>query len=169
MINKSQIQNNLTQINNFYNNSKRPKATLYFSKLAILELCGWIEESMDDVIKTYSKRHLKKSDNLRLVENQIIKRTYSFEYGQHFRNMLIQVIGIINVEKLEDNLDKTKFDIMQSTLISLKECRDKQAHTHLKDVTINIDSPSITQTRFQNVYNGLKNIESCIRITKIWE
>ena len=167
MINKGQIQKNLLQISNSYNKSKRPRQTLYFSKLAILELCGWIEESMDNVIQAFANRRLQKPANLTFVEKQVIRRTYSFDYDQHFRNMLIQVIGIINVERLEDNLDKTKFDIMKSTLSSLKECRDKQAHTHLKDTTMIIDAPSITQNRFQIVYDGLKDIESCVRKMKL--
>lgn len=167
MINKGQIEKNLTQIHNSYNKSRRLRQTLYFSKLAILELCGWIEESMDNVIQISAYRRLKKPDNLTFVEKQIIKRTYSFEYDQHFRNMLIQVIGIINVERLEDNLDRTKLDMMKSTLATLKECRDKQAHTHLKDTTMIIDAPSVTQSRFQIVYDGLKDIESCIRKMKL--
>ena len=57
--------------------------------------------------------------------------------------------------------------MMKSTLVSLKECRDKQAHTHLKDTTAIIDAPSFTQSRFQIVYDGLKDIESCIRQMKL--
>ena len=167
MINKGQIQKNLIQIDNSYIKSKRPRQTLYFSKLAILELCGWIEESMDNIVQTFAGRRLRKPANLTFIEKQVIRRTYSFEYDQHFRSMLIQVFGIINVERLENNLDKTKFDIMKSTLISLKECRDKQAHTHLKDTTMIIDAPSTTQNRFRIVYDGLKDIESCIRKMKL--
>jgi len=71
------------------------------------------------------------------------------------------------VEKLENNLDVTKFHIMKSTLGSLKQCRDTQAHTHIRGITQRIDSPSLTQNRFQKIYEGLKDFESCIRRMKI--
>lgn len=135
---------------------------MYFSKLAILELCGWIEESMDNIIKAFTK-HLNKPANQKFVEEQVIEPTYGFEYHRHFRAMLIQVIGVISVERLEANLNQTKFDLMKSALGSLKKSRNDLAHTHVKDTTVRIDAPSITQNRFQIVYDGLKDIESCIR------
>jgi len=166
MINKEQIQNNLVQINNSYNKSKRRRQALYFSKLAILELCGWIEESMDDIIDTLAKC-LNKPANLKFVKEEVIEHTYGFEYHRYFRPMLIQVIGVINVERLEADLDQTKFDMMKSALTSLKKSRNELAHTHVKDTTARIDAPTITQNRFQMVYDGLKDIESCIRKMKL--
>ncbi len=167
MINKQRIQSNLKQLNNLYNNSKGLMQPLYFSKLAVLEVCGWVEESMDDVIITCAKRHLRQPEHIRFVENQVVRRVHGFDYDQHFRSMLIQVIGIISVERLERQLNETKFDIMKSALISLKESRDKQAHTHLKDATATIDAPSATQGRFHDVYHGLKDFESCVRRLKL--
>jgi hypothetical protein len=166
MINKGQIQSSLVQINNSYNKSRRRRQALYFSKLAILELCGWIEESMDNIIETFTK-HLNKPANLAFVREQVIEHTYGFEYHRYFRPMLIQVIGVINVERLEANLNQTKFDMMKSSLASLKKSRNDVAHTHVKDTTVRIDAPSITQNRFQIVYDGLKDIESCIRKMKL--
>ena len=162
MINKGQIYNNLVQINNSYNKSKRRRQALYFSKLAILELCGWIEESMDSIVEAFTKR-LNQPANITFVKEQVIEPTYGFEYHKHFRAMLIQVIGVINVERLEANLNQTKFDLMKSTLGSLKKSRNDLAHTHVKDITVRIDAPSTTKNRFEKVYDGLKDIESCIR------
>lgn len=167
MIAKTHIQTNLTQINNLYQKSTSQKHALYYAKLAILELCGWIEESMDEIAWRCANRHLRNSDNLKFVETHIIKRTYSFVYDTHFRNMLIQVLGIIKLEKLEHNLDPTKLHLMKSTLDTLKTCRDNEAHTHLKGTTKRLDAPSVTQSRFHLVYDGLKDVEACIRKMKI--
>lgn len=163
MINKRQIQNNLNQINKLYRKNIGNRKALFYSKLAILELCGYIEESMDDMIQSLAKRHLKEKNNLDYIDDPVIKRTYGFDYNSDFRNMLIQLIGVINIEKLENNVDATKFHTMKSTLGSLKQCRDLQAHTHIKGTTQRIDSPSLTQNRFQKIYEGLKDVESCIR------
>ena len=140
---------------------------LFYSKLAVLELCGWIEESMDDMIQILAKKYLKEQINLNYIEDPVIKFTHGFKYKGDFRNMLIQLIGVINVEKLENNLDSTKFHIMKSTLGSLKECRDKQAHTHIKGIRQIIDSPSLTKDRFWKIYEGLKDFESCVRKMKL--
>jgi hypothetical protein len=51
MIAKTYILNNLSTIEKLYNDSSSIKNSLFYSKLAILELCGWTEESMDDIIK----------------------------------------------------------------------------------------------------------------------
>ncbi len=162
MINKTEIQSNLTQLDNLYKRARTPKKSSFYSKLAILELCGWIEESMDDIIRGYTNKHLKEQKNLKFVE-ALIGQTHSFIYKANFKNMLIQIIGIVNVEKLEQVFDERKFTQMTSSLGVLKQRRDDQAHTHIKDTTPTIDAPSVTKNRFQNVYEGLKDIESCIR------
>ncbi len=151
------------QLNSLYQENMGNRKALFYSKLAVIELCGWIEESMDDMIQILAKMYLKEQINLEYIEDPVIKRTHGFHYNSDFRIMLIQLIGVINVEKLENNLDATKFHIMKSTLGSLKQCRDKQAHTHIKGITQRIDSPSLTQNRFQKIYEGLKDVESCIR------
>jgi len=166
MINKTEIQSNLTQLDNLYKRAKTLKKGSFYSKLAILELCGWIEESMDDVVGCCATRHLKEPDNLKLVK-RTIKSTHSFEYDSNFKEMLASVIGIINVEKLERNLDQKKFQQMRAALHSLKERRDPQAHTHLVGTTSTLDAPSFTYGRFLDVYPGLKDIETCLRKTRL--
>jgi len=165
MVAKRHIQNNLQQIDNLYRKSKSPKKGLFYCKLAIIELCGWIEESMDDIVRHCAKRYVREPENMRFVEQSIIGRTYGFEYERHFRNMLIQVMGIIDVERLERQLDPVKLQLMQSALETLKKCRDSEAHTHLKGATKTLDAPSITESRFLMVYEGLKDIEN--HVTKL--
>ncbi|MGA7678018.1 MAG: hypothetical protein WCA51_06565 [Dehalococcoidia bacterium] len=77
------------------------------------------------------------------------------------------MVGIINVERLENKLNKTKFDLMKSTINTLKTYRDEEAHTHLKDDTKRLDAPSVTLNRLQLIYDGLKDIDDCIRKMKI--
>jgi hypothetical protein len=163
MVDKTQIQNNLTQINSLFRRHIGDDEAPYYSKLAILETCGWIEESMDDIVKSCAERHLTNSDNLNYVRNTIVRRTTSFEYEKHFRHMLMRVLGIINLEKLEGFLDQHKFTPMKSSLDYLKQRRDEQAHTYIKDTTPRIDAPSVTEQHFQDIYEGLKDIETSIR------
>ena len=161
MIRKGQIQKTIVWINRAYGRSRTQMEALYLSKLAILEVCGWTEESMDDIVRYLANRHLSESANLTFVETKVIERTYSFDY-QRFRSMLLQVMGIINVERLERNLGGPGLDEMKAALTMLKTNRDEHAHKHV-DGTMRIDAPSVTQRRFQAVYYGLKGIESYIR------
>jgi len=163
MIAKTSIFQNLKRLNNLYNKSKNVKQSLFFSKLAILELCGWIEESMDDIVHRFSMRNLRDASNKNYVENFIIKRTYGFEYDRHFREMLISLIGIIYVEKLERKVNRTKFQNLKGTLESLKTYRDMEAHTHIKGITKRLDAPSAIISKFFIIYDGLKDFEENLK------
>jgi len=159
MVSKTSILRNLSIISTLFNKTSNPKEALFYSKLGILELCGWIEESMDDIVKNCGNRNLRNDDNLRFLEKEIIQKVHSFDYHNNFRKMLMQVIGLINLEKIESRVDQTKLGRMKATLNALKEQRDQVAHTHIKGITLRIDAPSITKQRFVDVYEGLKNIE----------
>jgi len=163
MIAKTSIFRNLTRLDNLYNKSGSTKQSLFLSKLAILELCGWIEESMDDIIRRCATRNLRDASNSKYVEESIIKKTYGFEYERHFREMLISLIGFIYVEKLERKVDKTKFQNLKPALGALKTYRDVEAHTHIKGVTKRLDAPSATISKFFTVYDGLKDFEQNLR------
>jgi len=167
MIIKGYILQSLTQIDKLYRASSNPKHTLFYSKLAILELCGWIEETMDEIILTCAKRHIKDPAYFSFVDTKIIRTTYGFEYNKYFRNMLLQLLGVINLERLESRLDHNKFDLMRSNLDSLKTFRDAEAHTHIKGFTKRLDAPSTTKARFFPVYEGLKDIENNLSRLKL--
>lgn len=167
MISRTEIFNNLKSLDVKYRKTSSSKDTLFFSKLALLELCGWIEESMDDIVLRCANRKLKESQNKKFVIDGVTGPVYGFEYKKHFRKMLIQLIGIINVERLEIKVDALKRDSLKSELGNLKEMRNKMAHTHIKGITTHIDSPSITIRRFNVVYDGLKDFELIIRGMKL--
>ena len=107
MIAKSYILENLRSLDYRYRNARSAKEALFCSKLAILELCGWIEESMDDVVRRCAARHLKEQANRNFCEGQIIRRNYGFDYQGNFRSMLMRLMGLVIIEKLERNVDQT--------------------------------------------------------------
>jgi len=162
MISRADIQQNLTEINNLYQKSTNSKEALYYSKLALIELCGWIEESIDELIFECANRNLVVSNNLDFVEKDIVGLTYGFEYNKHFRAMLMRIIGIINLEKLEQKVDPIKFHIMKSALGTLAISRNKAAHKYIHGTTTSIDAPSATSGHFQHVYDGLEDLDNCI-------
>lgn len=164
MVGKTSILQNLNAIEGLYNKSKSLRNTLFFSKLAILELCGWIEESMDDIVRRIANRKLHDKINRSSVEKKIIKRVHGFDYNDHFRTMLVQVIGLISLERIERKIDSKKLEVMQATLDTLKTIRNLEAHTHIKGATKILDAPSVTKKRFIDVYVGLKDLETELKL-----
>jgi len=163
MIAKKDIVRNLTLIDKLFRNCKNSRREQLYSKLAILELCGWIEESMDDIVRTYAYRHLLIQRNRDFVNGSVIQRTHGFDYKNNFRRMLIQILGIVELEKFEQSLDPQNFAKMEAALDTLKTCRDAKAHTYTTGTTQRLDAPSATIGRFEEVYKGLKDIEKKLR------
>ncbi len=163
MIGKTSILQNLNSLEHLYNNTTSTKKTLFYSKLAILELCGWIEESMDDLVRRCANRKLRIRDNRSLVENEIIKRIHGFDYHNHFRKMIMQVIGLISLEKIEKRVNPHKLNSLQASLNALTTRRNNEAHTHLKGTARTLDAPSLTKSRFILIYDGLKDFENKLK------
>ncbi|HZX36028.1 MAG TPA: hypothetical protein VFF54_06005 [Thermodesulfobacteriota bacterium] len=156
-----EIKKNLGKINDLYTKSENEdsEALLFYSKLAILELCGWIEESMDDIIREYAKKYLKEQSNINSI-NDTIRKTSGFDYNEHFREkMLIRLIGLINIEKLETNLDQKILEQMKAALTYLREYRDKEAHTYI-NIAKKLDAPSFTLSLLEPIRKGLKEIDN---------
>lgn len=79
--------------------------------------------------------------------------------------MLTRLIGLINFERLEQTMDQQKLSDLKSTLSSLKEIRNKEAHTHIKGTAKNINAPSTTLNQFEKVYAGLSEFERALKNT----
>ena len=165
MVTKSYIRKNLDDIHHLYHSSSSQRKKLFYSKLAILELCGWLEESMDDIAKRCCNRNIKEIKNRDKILDAI-KRTYGFEYDRHFRKMLITIIGYKGIELIEKKADSLTFQKFKSTLGMLKGKRDAQAHTYVRGIMTTIDAPSVTLSKFQNLYEGLLEIDMILKALK---
>jgi hypothetical protein len=163
MISKQYIVPSLLALDAAYRNAATQDDAERFAKLAIIELCGWIEEAMDEVVHRCSRRGLKETKNLEYCPNDIVKTTYGFDYHKHFRAMLIRLVGIISVEVIESKVDPAKHVGLKSTLGNLRVVRDSVAHTHLKGVTRTLDAPSVTMGNFGRVYDGLLDLYRTMR------
>lgn len=170
MVVKAQVLSSLKSINRLYKRTAGTKdtiETLLYSKIAILEFGGWIEESMDDIVERCAKRCLVAPSNLKKVQNPVIKRNYGFLYEEHFSKMLRQVIGFDGLEELEKVLDPTKLALLKSGLVSMTTIRNSLAHTHIKGTARSIEAPSSTIARFESLYEGLKDIDIKLRLLKL--
>ena len=162
MIVKGYILTTLKELDKLYNTTKSSKKATYFSKLALLELCGWIEESFDSIVLSYAKK-LRLQENKKYYEDKIVRNNSGFVYKSHLRPMMISLIGLIETEKIEKKITRNKkgnfhFEIFKSSLGDLKTLRNKAAHTHIGKITPSYDSPSKIFDYFKKVYPILKMI-----------
>lgn len=142
--------------------------TFLYAKLVIIEVGGWVEMSMDDLVKR-AGRGLKDSDNIKHLDNEIIKKNYGFDYDRNFRPMLTKAIGLVRLEKLEGRLDVAKQTKMKAALELLKKARNAVAHTYVKNPAggTTIAAPSVSMSYFRDICDGLKDIEANMKKLKI--
>ncbi len=159
MIVKSHIESNLKEIERRYNKPRTRKEPLYFSKLAILELCGWLEISIDELICRAVRSKVGDPRVMSVFESDVVDPIYGFHYKKHFRKMLCSAIGEITVQDIEKSMDQLKRQRLESELNTLYKNRNTLAHTYLKGITPNVDAPSRTIARFRLAYTGLKEFE----------
>jgi len=163
MIVQGYIKTSLEQLEKLYNNHQSLRKDIYYSKIALIELCGWIEESLDHLIRFSVIRKLK-TDEYKKILTTIIKKNHGFDYDYKFRPMLIQAVGIVEAEKIERNVNKNgDIDKLRSHFSNLKNLRNRNAHTFIKNVTNSIDSPSVFLSYFNEILPILKKIESEIK------
>lgn len=162
MISHSYIKKNLAYLDRVYRRTSSTTEASYCSKLAILELCGWIELSMDDIVLRGCVRALKHDKNRKAVREKV-KRNYGFEYQKHFVSLITSLVGFHGYEALERTIPTPVSVSFKSELGNLKERRNSLAHTYFKGVTHHYDAPSITISRYHSVAAGLNAYDSALR------
>jgi RiboL-PSP-HEPN len=147
MIAYSYIEQNLRKIDSRYAKARDPKELSFLSKIAVIELCGWIEMSMDDICYRFINRNVKES-KLRDELRSKIDKYYGFHYEKNFKKMIIDCVGFKGFSEILELVDKVTDQQFKSELGSLTTLRNAIAHTYVKGVTQNYDSPAKILSRF---------------------
>jgi hypothetical protein len=162
MISKTYILKNLKAINSKYIASKTAMDGLFFSKLSVLELCGWIESSIDDMISRSIRCNITDPDYQKIGIDGL-KQIYGFQFERNFRKVIISSVGVIGLYKIESKIDEVEKDSLKRLLNKLTIDRNSLAHTYIKGVTHQIDAPSITISHFHEIYKCLKTYDDQFR------
>ncbi|UUM26823.1 hypothetical protein NQU59_14210 [Acinetobacter colistiniresistens] len=97
-LSKSKIKHNLKELKVLYDKSAQNTSVntnlhmIFYSKLALIEYCGWLEVSIDILIRRIMK-NINDPDLVKIGEDSI-KRNYGFTYDNHFRVLLIKSLGL---------------------------------------------------------------------------
>jgi hypothetical protein len=166
MLPKQPIEDLIKELKNLYDATTDSNHKIYYSKLALMELCGWIELCIDEIIESYIDSKLATPQNINLAKNTYVKQTFGFEYDKNLRFLLIKIIGLISVETLEDLLefDNGTFTILKSQLNNLVSLRNQAAHTTIAGVTHTYQSPSSILINLNNVYTNLSKLEAVLKM-----
>lgn len=98
------INETLATLDTWFNEaSAGPDRPKLLSKLALLELCGWLETEQDRIVLAINAVCL---NDLTWVQGEIVEKTYGFDYAKHFRPMLTRMIGEHLVRRLESSVEQ---------------------------------------------------------------
>lgn len=164
MLAKAPIKNLITELKTLYDSTTDSNHKIYYSKLALIELCGWIELCIDEILEKYIDAKLLKISNINLAKNIFVKNTYGFEYDTNLRQLLIKLVGIVGVEEIEDVLeyDGGIYTLLKAQLNNLVALRNKAAHTTIAGVTHSYQSPHAILTNLNNIYIYLAKLETVL-------
>lgn len=155
MIIKRKIEKDLQCLHLLYTHSiagPDPQIPVYYSKLSVLELSGWIEVSFDLIAQRAVKHRIKTSRFEKLVK-AAINRNHGLNYDGNFLDMMAKLIGLPECEELERHLDTDgSLTILKSELDSIINQRRVAAHIALAHTTVGFDSPSVSLVRLKRLY-----------------
>lgn len=165
MINFTEIEDTMKELELLYSSSTNTLHQILYSKLAILEYCGWLEDSFDIIAEEYIIRNVLHSRNQDYIRKIAIWKNYGFSYENNLRPMLSQVMGFPILEFVENDLESDcgKFTLMKSYIDFFLNQRRSAAHK-ATSVTMVYDTPSVVLSNFTKLKPILQLFERSIII-----
>ncbi len=130
------VEATLRQLDTWFNEPSqggdRPKL---LSKLATLELCGWLEGEFDRLALVAETGRLSDPE---WVRTHVISRTSGFLYDSHWRSMLARLVGEVFARRVEVRMEMScpgDLERLKTMLGTLWRIRCDFAHA---DMTANV-------------------------------
>jgi hypothetical protein len=168
MLSDLELQSNLAYHQQVYAGCNYDlRITQLSSKSSILEVCGWVEQAMDLLVRDAVNRCKLSPKYSSHVDKKYIEKTFGFEYRKHFEKMLIAVVGYRILEKAEV-LAGNDLIKMESILTDLSKLRNHYAHTHFDINDPNpqgyssIPTPTIMVSHAKIAASGLLALEASL-------
>lgn len=164
MVDYTSIENTLKRLDTEYTAQiADPQMPILFSKLALIEFCGWIEESFDTILYEYIDRRII-DNTCKTMIKKIILKNYGFKYENHIFKMVSTVLGVNNWENIIDTLSYVDQQNFENLLMRYSEGRNKAAHTHTPiGTTTSFNSPSIVLNDFYKIKSIIYILEQEIQ------
>ncbi len=142
---------------------------IMYSKLGVLELCGWIEEGFDEIAINCVRSNLRSRESRSHLEYRI-SRTYGLSYEKLFTELLGFALGAVNFRRVEREFARSgNCQLLKDQLVELKRLRNDFAHTYTniyrRGVTATFEAPSRTIKRFEIINPILQDLWKIVRQT----
>lgn len=159
MIHYNDIEQNLILLDNLnQQNYTNQRIVNVLSKAAALELSGWIENTIDNIILPLAQTRFSNYNYTYL--STLVKQVHGFSHDNHFRKLLIYLIGIKGFENMLSSINAVNYNSLKADLTNHYNDRKDLAHNHIIGITPRIVATSTTLTRFYNILHGLQDIDS---------
>ena len=159
MVNYTDIEAKLQRLDTEYNNSiLDPDLPIFYSKLAVIEFSGWIEDSVDSIVYDYIDNHIVDP----IVKQNIkknINKNYGFNYYSNLFKVFTSVLGVDTWENIEDKLKPQKLVDLVNITSTFTGIRNKAAHSSIV-VMATFSSPSTTIAAYNKVKPAMMIIEN---------
>lgn len=155
MVSKEDILTTIDKLDEKYNMalmSESPQDATFYAKLALLEYCGWLEETLDDIVISSIHGQLT-TQPFKQMFDAIVLGTHGFRYKKYFRPMLVKTMGIVRVEKFEIQIEQNgDLTIFKAELDTMAESRNIAAHTWIEGTTQVYPAPSLIQGSLRRIF-----------------
>lgn len=158
MVNYTDIEAKLQRLDTEYNNSiLDPDLPIFYSKLAVIEFSGWIEDSVDSIVYDYIDNHIVDPIVKKNIKENV-NGNYGFKYYSNLFKVFTSVLGVDTWENIEDKLKPQNLVDLVNVTSTFTGIRNKAAHSSIV-VTTTFSSPSSTIAAYNKVKPAMKIIE----------
>lgn len=161
IVDSSEILRTIKLCKRAYNTAKSQRAKKYACKVAIIELCGWVEVTLDDIMIAHAAKHLHHPADIKKFR-EIVDRNSGFQYNNHLLSMYSFINGRSGFRSLETEIDSTSRAGLESALSTLKPMRNDAAHTHMAGAQATYFAPSRTEQLCKLILAGFEEFERVI-------
>ena len=150
-------------ISNRRNTRNTPLKLELLSKLAVLELGGWIETAIDQILVEYVSRKISDTGEQARIRHQIIDRVYGFDLDRNIWPLFERILGVAICQRLKSEIENTPGYLQfTSDIGDLAKARKAKAHTCWSGITPHVETPSWVLDRFQHIYPIVQHIRSFV-------
>ncbi len=151
MIRYAKTRSLLIKFDGLYHKCSTSDTTLAiaYSKMAIMEVCGWLEESFDEVAHNCVRSRLRTLDRRKFLQEKI-KATHGFEYMTKARPLISHAIGVVRLLEIERELElDASLTVLKTTCSNLNSHRKDAAHSTLAGRAQPYPAPSVAIRQFE--------------------
>ena len=133
--------------------SEDPEEAVAFAKLAVLEFCGWVEMTIDDIARGAVNVSLPAESDRKPLET-LIKTTSGFNYSSHVTPLLVSAIGSVRFSVIERTMENEALLERFRSILNTAEfnrMRNRAAHTFNDGTQRNYDAPSSVLGKLQQI------------------